>query len=258
MGAWGHGIRQDDVVCDVIGAFEEGLKQGKSIAQATKAVRKQFDEATKDCDDGPLVWIGLAYAQWTYGELDSGVLQHVKEDLESGRSLSRWGEDKTALSRRKAVLTRFIEKIEKPKVRPKKPPRTISRSPKFQPGDCLSIQLSNGQFGAAIVLAIDQSSAEFGMDFIGVLDYMSPHEPSEHIFRQRKWLYRSHHDWNNDLDVAWYTHVGYRKMKPRLKLIGSVELLKSDPKPRMEGIGYCAWQRLGEQVVLQRDWDSKR
>jgi len=82
MGAWGHGIRQNDVVCDVIGAFEDNLKQGKSIVDASKTVRKQFAEAIKDSDDGPLVWIGLADAQWTYGQLDPGVLQHVKDDFD--------------------------------------------------------------------------------------------------------------------------------------------------------------------------------
>ena len=72
---------------DVIGAFEDHLKQGKSIVDATKAVQKQFAEAIKDADDGPLIWIALADAQWTYGQLDQGVLHHVKDDFDSGRSL---------------------------------------------------------------------------------------------------------------------------------------------------------------------------
>lgn len=31
MGTWGYGIRHDDFVCDVIGAFEDLLKDGKSV-----------------------------------------------------------------------------------------------------------------------------------------------------------------------------------------------------------------------------------
>jgi len=68
------------------------------------------------------------------------------------------------LSRRTAVLKRFLGKVENPNPRPKKTPRITVRAPKFQPGDCLSILLSNGQFGAALVLAVDNSNAEYGMD----------------------------------------------------------------------------------------------
>ena len=35
MGAWGYGIRHDDFVLDVIGVFEELLKAGHSVGDAT-------------------------------------------------------------------------------------------------------------------------------------------------------------------------------------------------------------------------------
>ena len=54
MGAWGEGIRQDDFVCDVIGIFEDLLKAGKSVADATKTVKSNFAPGMKDSDDGPL------------------------------------------------------------------------------------------------------------------------------------------------------------------------------------------------------------
>ena len=37
MGAWGHGIRQDDFVLDIIGDFEDLLKAGKSVREASDA-----------------------------------------------------------------------------------------------------------------------------------------------------------------------------------------------------------------------------
>jgi hypothetical protein len=42
MGTWGPGIRQDDVVMDVIGEFSELLKTCKSVDEATKAVKLEF------------------------------------------------------------------------------------------------------------------------------------------------------------------------------------------------------------------------
>jgi len=256
MGAWGHGIRQDDLVCDVIGAFEDHLKQGKSIADATAAVRTQFAEAIEDADDGPLFWIGLADAQWTYGQLKPSVLRHVKEDFRSGRSLSRWEENVRDLSRRRSVLEKFIKKIARPNPRRKELPRTVVRAPKFQPGDCLSVLLENGQYGAALVLAADHSDPEYGANLIGVLDYMSPDKPPPGFFKKRKWLRLTHHNWKNTLDLTWYLHVGFRKMKPRLEVIACVELLKSDPKPAKEGISYAGWEHLGQQVIWQREWGT--
>lgn len=88
MGAWGYGIRQDDFVCDVIGVFEDLLKAGKSVREAAEAVTSKFTAEIKDAEDGPLFWLALADMQWTYGELDPQILNRVKEDLDSGRSLA--------------------------------------------------------------------------------------------------------------------------------------------------------------------------
>jgi hypothetical protein len=202
MGAWGHGIRQDDFVCDVIGAFEDLLKDGHSVADATRAVQAKFATELKDADDGPLFWIALADVQWTYGGLDPDVLKHVQEDLESGRSLSRWAEDPRGHSRRQAALEKFLGKIVERNPRPKKPPKRIIRAPKFQPGDCLSIRLSNGQYAAALVLVADHSNSEYGKNLIAVLDYLSSETPTIEVFRQRKWLMCTHDGRNYRIDLA--------------------------------------------------------
>ena len=60
MGAWGVGIRQDDFVCDVEGAFEDQLKGGKTIDEATRFVHGHFATAVEDVDDGHLFWLALA------------------------------------------------------------------------------------------------------------------------------------------------------------------------------------------------------
>jgi len=255
MGAWGHGIRQDDFVCDVIGVFEDLLKAGKSVIDTTNAVRLKFADEIKDADDGPLFWIALADVQWTYGGLEPQALKQVKEDFDSGRSLSRWTEDQRGLSRRRASLEKFISKIATPNPRPKKPPKVVIRAPKFQLGSCLSIKLSNGQYGAALVLAADHSNTEYGKNLIGVLDYLSMEKPTIDVFRGRTWLVRTHHSWNNAMDLAWYQYVGFRAAKDRIEIVGQVEILDSDPK---DSNNYCGWASIGEQVIIQRDWDANR
>jgi hypothetical protein len=253
MGTWGYGIRQNDFVCDVIGAFEELLKAGKSVADATKSVRSKFANAVGDPDDGPLFWIALADVLWAYGELNPQVLTHVKEDFDSGRSLSQWREDPRGLRGRTAALEKFITKIAARNPRPKKPPKVVIRAPKLRPGDCLSMLLSNGQYGAALVVASDHSNVEHGKNLVGVLDYLSPRKPSMDVFHKRKWLIRTHHDWNKQMDLAWYLGVGFRAARDRLEIIGQVEILESDPK---DSNSYCGWAGIGEQVIMQRDWKT--
>lgn len=253
MGAWGHGIRQDDFVCDVIGVFDDLMKAGKSVVDATKDLISRFSAEINDTDDGPLFWIALADAQWTYGGLEPQVLQRVQDDFNSGRGLDRWTEDERAFARRQDAIRKFINKISELNPRPKKPPRFVIRAPKFAPGDCLSIRLESGQYAAALVLAADHSNLEYGKNLIVVLDYLASERPTIPVFGDRKWLVRTHHSWNHAIDLAWYQPVGFRSAKNRIEIVGKIEILDSDPK---ESNSYCGWAGIGEQVVYQRKWDA--
>ena len=250
MGAWGYGIRQDDFVCDVIGVFEDLLKTGKSVREAAEAVTSKFTAEIKDAEDGPLFWLALADMQWTYGELDPQILNRVKDNLDSGRSLAPWTEDQRGLARRRAALEKFISKIGQPNRRPKKPPKIVVRAPKFLPGDCLSVRLSNGQYAAALVLAADHSNVEYGKTLLGVLDYLSPEKPTMKVFGKRKWLILSQHSSNNKIDVAWYHYLGFRAVKDRLEIVGQVEILGSDPT---DSAIYRRWTGIAEQANHQRE-----
>ena len=254
MGAWGYGIRQDDFVLDVVGIFEDLLKAGHSVADATTTVKARFAAAIKDSDDGPLLWLALADVQWTYGELESEVLNRVKGDFDSGRSLDAWREDTRGLLRRRAALEKFISKIAVPNPRPRKSPKTVVRAPKFQPGDCLSIRVANGQYTAALVLAADHSAVEYGKNLVGLLEYLSPQRPPMEVFRTRKWLVPTLHNVSNAMDVAWYLPLGFRAAKDRLEVVGHVDILDSDPK---DSNTYRGWRGIGEQVMHQREWGPK-
>lgn len=245
MGSWGYGIRQDDFVLDVIGVFEDLLKAGNSISEATEAVRSRFATEMLDDDDGPLFWIALADVQWTYGGLDPQIRNRVHDDLDSGRSLVAWTEDQRALSRRRGALEKFITKIGQTNPRPKKPPSVVVRAPKFRPGDCLSIRLSDGRYAAALVLRTDHSSVEYGRDLVGVLHYLSSEKPAIEVFRKRKWLGLSHHA-GRMMDIAWYHHMGFRTVKDRIEIVGEVEILGADPR---DSNVIRRWTGIGEQVI---------
>ena len=249
MGAWGYGIRQDDFVLDIVGIFDDCLKKGGSLDEAATEVVSTFAPSKGD-DADPLVWIALAELQWSYGQLDPQVLGRVREDVASGRSLAAWTEDQRGLSRRRAVLERFVAKISTANPRPKKLPKIIVRAPRFQPGDCLSIRVSNGQYAAALVLVADHSTVEYGINLVGVLDYLSPEKPTLDVFRARKWLVLTHGHYTGQVNVAWHYPMGFRAVKDRLEVLGQIEILDSDPR---ESSTYCRWNGIGEQVIQQRD-----
>lgn len=232
MGSWGYGIRHDDFVCDVIGAFEDVLKAGQSVAQATAAVTLRFGGAVEDPDDDPRFWIALAEVQWSYGALEAPVLERVHNDFTTGRSLFAWEEDRRGLARRRAVLEKFIKKLEVPKARPTRRVKTIVRAPKFAPGVCLSIHHLSGQYGAAIVLVADHTTPELGTNLVGVLDFSSNTLPTMDVFLERRWL-----------RVGWYYPTGFRKVRQRLEVVGVVEILDSDPK---DSALYFGWGNVGE------------
>lgn len=232
MGSWGYGIRHDDFVMDVIGEFEDALKAGKSVAEATASVTARFGGALDDADNDPLFWIALADVQWAYGALELAVLERVRADFAAGRSLVAWEEDPRGLAKRRAVLEKFIRKLEVPKARPARGAKTIVRAPKFEPGVCLSIHRFDGQYGAAIVLAADHSTPEYGKNLVGVLDYSSNLSPAMEVFRNRQWL-----------QAGWYFPTGFRKVKDRIAIVGAVEVLDSDPK---HSNFYFGWGNIGE------------
>ncbi len=253
MGSWGVGIKQDDLVLDVINSFDDSLKSGCSLEGATNAVLNDFSESLEDKDEGPLVWIAIAESQWSYGGLDETVLSRVKDDLDKGNGLALWEESSARMyEKRKQALTRFVAKITTPNTKPKKFPKIVVRPPKFAAGDCLAVKLSNGQYGAALVLEADHSNIEYGKNLIAVLDYMSKDRPSLKVFKKRNWLELTHHSWDGRIDCSWYMPFGFRHEKARFEIIGKVKIRRRDPKSQL----YSPWKILGEGVIQQREWES--
>ena len=256
MGSWGVGIRQDDFVCDVEGIFEDQLKDGKTIGEATRIVHEQFANAIDDCYDGPLFWFALADMQWKYGDLDPTVLQRVIEIVDAGTGMDLWGKPSYKLyKQRKAALEKFRNKISQPNLKPSGPPKRVIRKPKFKTGDCLSIKLENAQYGAALVLKTDHSNAEHGMDLVGELDYLSDMPPTLNVFTERRWLTLKHLNEKGRLHISWYYSLGFRKVKSRITVLGNIPIVETDPK---DSSTFCGWHLLGRHVQLQREWEAEQ
>jgi hypothetical protein len=255
VGSWGFGVEQDDFVRDVLGEFDDRLKRGATIDSATQAVLVQFADAVDDPDDGPLLWLGLARAQWRYGEASADILAKVRADLAAEAGLERWADEGPAvLAKRRERLARFVAEIERPNPKPRPFPKLVVRKPIFEAGDCLAVRLNDGRFGAALVLVADHSRPEYGKNLIGVLNYLGDTMPDETVFRRREWLILTHHNWHGEAEICWYDALGFKAHKQRFSVVARIEVDESDPT---DGASYGGWGQLGEQVILQREWDAQ-
>lgn len=251
MGASGVGIKSDDVVCDVIGAFTAHLKAGRTHAEASRLVRDECHEMLGDPDEGPLVWIGLAESQWTFGALDPEVFARVQADFAAGHGLERWRDASGKMhAQRRAVLVKFIAKLSSPNPRPRKPPKTVARPPVFSAGDCLSVRLDTPEFIAAFVIAADASDPEYGRNLVGVLDWSGSEPPTLDVFAARRFLRVTHHTWDR-LDIAWYV-CGFKAERERIQRVGNLPVREGDPRDAKLLSG---WRPLGDHVRYQREWD---
>jgi hypothetical protein len=258
MGAWGTGILSDDTVRDVIDGYFDLFNRGGTAELTRKKLLKDFRETLGDSDEGPLVWVGIAKAQWECGHLEPLVLERIRQIVSDGEGLDRWAEQgQTILQRRKSALIQFLAKLESTNPRPRKPRKATKRRPIFQPGDCLAVRLKDGEWGAILVLRGPGESEDpyvetYGLNLAVTLKYKGAEPPSLQVFAKREWLRQTHHSWQGDLDLCYLTSRRYRSVKDRFVLVGDISILDTDPTATKT---YSSWANMTSSMYLQDRWD---
>jgi len=228
MGAWGTAILSDDTARDVYDSYMAKYNEGLAHEDIREQLLEECAEMLDDMDDGPVFWLGFAKAQWECGALQDDVYQRVKTLIDTGAGLASWEEaGETALRKRKQVLQEFLEKISTPKEKPRKRRKVIPHPSIFAPGDCLAIKLSNGQYGAAFVLAVDNDSyPPDGQTLVILLDYLSPDKPALVAYEGRNWLLSE----RGHPIGFWCGARDYKRSASSFELVGQIPLISSDPQ----------------------------
>jgi hypothetical protein len=258
MGAWGTGILSDDTVRDVCGSYIDLFNRGNPPEVIRKKLLNEYAESVRDSDDGPLIWLGIAKAQWDCGQLELLVLSKIREIVSRGLGLDLWAEQgERLLQRRKTALSQFLTKLETPNPRPRKPRKAIKRKSIFQPGDCLAVRMEDGDWGAMLVLKGEPESEDpyketYGTNLVVALRYKSSELPSLEAFEKRDWLYLNHHSWKNHLTLRYVTAARFREVKDRFVRLGAIQLRPTDP-PTAET--YSSWPNQLDDMYLQDRWD---
>ncbi len=258
MGAWGIGVLSDDTVRDVQADYLDLFNRGNSPEAIRKKLLVDYAESVGDPDEGPLIWIGIAKAQWDCAQLEPLVHSKIREIVEDGLGLTRWAEQgERLLQRRKTALNQFLTKLQTPNQRPRKPRKAIKRSPIFQPGDCLAVRLQDGEWGAILVLQGEPQSDDpynetYGTNLIVTLRYKNSVMPTLDVFEKREWLHLNHHSWKDQLELCYVTPLRFRHVKDRFVRVGTIQLRATDPRT---AIMYSSWPNSLDSMYLQDQWD---
>lgn len=125
MGAWGTGLWEDDLSCDIQDEWNDLMDEGVGPRKATKVILSSWLEEIADYEDEDgsqpdraLLYISLAALQMRHDALTREIKRKALELINKGADLSLWEEaDQDDLEERKKVLEEFKTKLEKSKVK---------------------------------------------------------------------------------------------------------------------------------------------
>jgi hypothetical protein len=123
MGAWGSGLWEDDLSCDIQDEWNELMDEGVSPRKATKIILKSWQEEFSDYDDEEdkqadesILFISLAGLQMRHRVLTASVKKKAIQLIEKGADLALWEEvDDESYKERIKVLEEFKNKLKNTK-----------------------------------------------------------------------------------------------------------------------------------------------
>jgi hypothetical protein len=226
MGVWGTAISSNDTYADIYSEFFDLYNEGLDIPEISGKLIAANQETINDRDDCNNFWFALAKAQWECKQLDTGLLDRVKEIVETGADLEVWRQldaDDKDLKKRKLVLDKFLEDLQKerPKAKPRK--KKIVRQPVFEKGDCLTFKLKNGNYGGAVVLEAIKDT-EFGHNLIATTRINQPGKPTKKDFENAEVLVMNYANWDNKPDVQWYLPIRHKQISHLIETVANVRV----------------------------------
>ncbi|MEQ8688206.1 MAG: hypothetical protein RIE86_23080 [Imperialibacter sp.] len=184
-------------------------------------------------EDRNNLWFALALAQWECKALDSELLNRVRTIIETGEDIEIWknlGASKQDLTKRQKALEKFWDKLNSEKKSPRKRKKKVFRDSIFKKGDCLSIALEDGKFGAAYVLESEQQT-EYGMNLVAVCNYLKNEPPTTTFFQDATVLISKMQESRTEFKdypiISWCMAVTYKSSKSDIRVVGNIKVSKS-------------------------------
>jgi len=229
MGAWGTGISSNDTFKDIKGDFIDLYDKGMEALEITKKLISENQEIIGTNEERNNFWFAIALAQWECKSLQPEILQEVEAIIRKGIDIELWeklGASKQELNKRGLVLDKFLKKLHSERKSVRKRKKKINRSAIFTKGDCLSIQLANGNFGAACVLESEINTSD-GLNLVAVCDYNRDSKPEFRYFNKANVLVTKGQDpfsskFEDSELIGWYLARSFKKTQHLFEIVGNI------------------------------------
>lgn len=223
---------QDDTAADVHADYLSLYNDCTPPTKILPKLRKKHADLFDEPNDVASFWFAVAKAQWTCGTLTADVRTRVETLVRKGFALELWEEaGEIPLAKRKRALAAFVKQLKASNPNPRLPTKPKDRKAIFTPGDCLSILIRPGLYGAAVVLADPpeaRAKRAMGLNLIYETPYRGPTPPPPAMFTKRPFRLAR---------VSVFSPHGFRSLKNRFRVVGRIELRKSDPAVREDKRG---------------------
>lgn len=249
MGTWGTAIKNSDAFADIYSEFYELYNKGGQTNIISKQIITNNWEMLEIEEEKHSFWFALALAQWETKSLDPETLQKVENIINSKADIKIWtdlGVNKKDITRRKAVLNKFLEKLHSEKSKPKARKKPKLKTPIFSTGDCLVFKLENGNYGGAVVLATD-TDPETANNLVATTRINQHHKPTLDDFEKSEVLVLNFASWKDKPDVCWYMpDLYYKDYSDIYENIGRIKV----------DLVYEETNYLGEGYLFKPSWTS--
>jgi hypothetical protein len=262
MGNWGTGISSNDTFEDIKDEFFELYNEGLESTEITQKLINSNQEIVDDKEDGNNFWFALALCQWECKALEPELLERITKIIESGTDIELWkeiGAEKSELTKRRKALEKFLEKLYSEKKSPKKRKKKVFRDAIFKKGDCLSVELSNGSFGAAFVLE-SEGQTEYGLNLIALCNYNSDDPPTAQYFEKADVIISKQQSSGVKFEdyplISWYMAPHFKSNEIKISVVGTLETDKTYNQ-KQDYRNYVHWKYIPTHIESQPELVAK-
>ena len=226
MGAWETAISSNDTYADIYDEFFDLYNDGQTVKDISNKLIADNQETIDELDDSNNFWFALAKAQWECKQLDTEILEKVKEIIETGLDLEVWRRldaDEKDIKKRVIVLDTFLTDLQTEKVKAKSRKKKLIRQPPFAKGDCLTFKLANGNYGGAVILEAIKDT-QFGHTLVATTRINQPTKPTKIDFENAEVLIANYANWDNNFNIKWYLPIRHKQAAQLIEKVDNLEV----------------------------------
>lgn len=217
-------IIDSDSAYDIYNDITERYKNREEVA---KIIQDWLGEAQNFCIDPlhtEIYWTALAYSLWKIGHLPNDIQQKALTIIEKGATEQWLKIDVKAQKQRQKALDKLAEQIQSDNPKPLKQPKpTNKKTPYFQLGDVLAIELPQG-YGICFVSEVIQTPRKLEYH-LACTQYLSDSFPTMDDFLNSKIACGKDNQAFALKTDYWFNHKDLGEILTYFKKIGRVKML---------------------------------